>query len=166
MRMREENASLIPSSCRVVGVQGLVYPDTVKHQKGTFTKMKLLKTTLFFGGLVALATSLSAETALVNVNVPFAFMAGGKVMPAGSYTIEEPTNGGVLLIRGSQPNSTALVLAVNAGPSSTNHAGVTFNRRGSVSVLSGVDVPGGASYLLVAPEHKAATTVSLALPRK
>jgi hypothetical protein len=128
--------------------------------------MKLLKTTLFFGGLLALAASLSAETALVTVNVPFAFVAGGKVMPAGSYTIEEPSSGGVLLIRGNQPNSTALVLALNAGPSTTNHAGVTFNRRGSVVVLSSVDVPGGASYSLVAPEHKAATTVSLALPRK
>lgn len=128
--------------------------------------MKLLKTTLFFGGLVALATSLSAETALVNVNVPFAFVAGGKMMPAGSYTIEEPTTGGVLLIRGNQPNSTALVLALNAGPSSTNHAGVTFNRRGSVAVLSTIDVPGGASYSLVAPQHKTAAAVSLALPRK
>src|ERR1700680_4290350 len=113
--------------------------------------MKLLKITLLFGGLLALATSLSAETALVNVNVPFAFVAGGKVMPAGSYTIEEPSTGGVLLIRGKQPNSTALVLALNAGPSTTNHAGVTFNRRGSVVVLSSVNVPGGASYSLVAP---------------
>jgi hypothetical protein len=93
--------------------------------------MKLLKTTLLFGGLLALAMSLSAETALINVNVPFAFVAGGKTMPAGQYTIGEPSSGGILLIRGNQPNATALVLAVNAGPSSNNHAGVTFSRRGS-----------------------------------
>lgn len=128
--------------------------------------MKLLKSTVFFGGLLALATSLSAESALISVNVPFSFEAGGKAMPAGSYTIQQPSNGGVLLIRGSQPNSTALVIAVNAGPSTQNHAGVTFNRRGAAVVLTSVDVPGGPSYSLFTPEHKTAAAVRVALPRK
>ena len=128
--------------------------------------MKLFKTTLLFGGLLALATSLSAESALLNVNVPFAFVAGGRVMPAGSYTIEEPTTHGVLLLRGTQPNSTAMVLAVNGGPSYTSHAGVTFSRQGSSVVLSSVVVPGGSSYSLLSPEHKTAAAVNVALPRK
>ena len=128
--------------------------------------MKLFKTTLLFGGLLALATSLSAESALLQVNVPFAFMAGTTPMPAGNYTIEEPTMHGVLLLRGSQPNSTALVLAVNAGPSTTTRAGVTFSRRGGDVVLSTVSVPGGSSYSLLTPEHKTAAAVSVALPRK
>jgi len=128
--------------------------------------MKLFKTTLLFGGLLALATSLSAESALLNVNVPFAFVAGGSVMPAGTYTIEEPTMHGVLLLRGTQPNSTAMVLAVNGGPSNSTHAGVTFSRHGSEVVLSTVVVPGGPTYSLIAPEHKTAAVVSVALPRK
>jgi hypothetical protein len=128
--------------------------------------MKLFKSTLLFGGLVALATSMNAQSALVNVNVPFAFVAGGNVMPAGEYTIEEPTMHGVLLLRGTQPNSTALVLAVNAGPSSSNHAGVTFSKRGSAIVLSTISVPGGSSYSLVRPEQRTAAAVSVALPRK
>jgi hypothetical protein len=128
--------------------------------------MKLLKTTLLFGGLFALAMSLSAETALVNVNVPFAFMAGGKMLPAGQYTIGEGTSGGFLMIRGNQPNSTALVLAVNAGESTNNHAGVTFSRRDGSVVLSTVEIPGGASYSLLAPPQKTASAVSVALPRK
>jgi hypothetical protein len=128
--------------------------------------MKLLKTTLLFGGLLALAMSLSAETALVNVNVPFAFVAGGKAMPAGQYTIGEPSNAGILLIRGNQPNSTAMVLALNAGPSGSNHAGVTFSRRGSTVVMSTVDIPGGASYALVAADQKTGAALTLAQPRK
>jgi hypothetical protein len=128
--------------------------------------MKLFKTTILFGGLVALATSLSAESTMINVDVPFAFLAGNTVMPAGAYTIEEPTIHGVLLLRGTQPNSSAMVLAVNGGPSNTTHAGVTFSRRGSVVVLSTVVVPGGSTYTLVAPEHKTAAAVSVALPRK
>jgi hypothetical protein len=128
--------------------------------------MKLLKTVLLFGGLLTLAMSLSAETALVNVNVPFAFVAGGKMLPAGQYTIGEGTSGGFLLIRGNQPNSTALVLAVNAGESTNNHAGVTFSRRGGSVVLSTVEIPGRASYSLLAPDHKTAAAVTVALPRK
>jgi hypothetical protein len=128
--------------------------------------MKLLKSTVLFGGLLALATSLSAETAILSVQVPFSFVAGGKVMPAGNYTIEQPSTGGVLLIRGNQPNSTAMVLSVNAGPTNLNHAGVTFSRRGSTVVLSNIDVPGGASYSLLTPGHKTAAAVKVALPGK
>jgi len=128
--------------------------------------MKLLKSVLLFGGLLTLAMSLSAETSLVNVNVPFAFSVGGKMLPAGQYTIGEATSGGFLLIRGNQPNTTALALAVNAGPSTNNHAGVTFSRRGGSVVLSTVEIPGGASYSLIAPELKTAAAVTVALPRK
>lgn len=128
--------------------------------------MKLCKTTLLFGGLVALATSLSAESALMDVVVPFSFVAGGTVMPAGTYTIEQPAIHGVLLLRGSQPNSTALVLAVDGGPSRATHAGVTFSRTGSEVVLSTVSVPGGSSYSLAVPQHKTAAAVKVALPGK
>jgi len=128
--------------------------------------MKLLKTTLLFGGLLALAMSLSAETALINVNVPFAFVAGGKTLPAGQYTIGEESSGSFLLIRGNQPNATALVLAVNAGESTNKTAGVKFTRRGASIVMSTIDIPGGVSYSLVAPDQKTAAAVNVALPRK
>jgi len=127
--------------------------------------MKLFKTTILFGGLLALATSLSAES-MIRVDVPFTFVAGGTIMPAGAYTIEEPVMHGVLLLRGSQPNSTAMVLTVNGGPTTATRAGVTFSRRGSDVVLSTVTIPGGSSYLLISPEHKAAAAVNVALPRK
>jgi hypothetical protein len=128
--------------------------------------MKLFKTTLLFGGLLALATSMNAESALITVNVPFAFVAGGISMPAGAYTIGQPTMHGVLLLRGTQPNSTAMVLAAEGGPSTATQAGVTFSRRGSAVVLSTVDVPGGQTYSLLNAEHRTAAAVSVALPRK
>jgi len=128
--------------------------------------MKLLKITLLFGGLLAFAMSLSAETALINVNVPFAFMAGGKALPAGQYTIGEGSGGGFLLIRGNQPNSTALVLAVNSGQSGNSQAGVKFSRHGATVVMSAIDVPGGASYSIVSTDQKTTAAMSVALPRK
>jgi hypothetical protein len=57
-------------------------------------------------------------------------------------------------------------LAVNAGQSTNNHAGVTFSRHGGSIVMSTVEIPGGASYSLVVPELKAAGAVTVALPRK
>jgi hypothetical protein len=128
--------------------------------------MKLFKTTVLFGGLLALATSLSAESALLTVSVPFEFVAGNTVMPAGNYTIEEPSIHGVLMLRGNQPNSTAIMIAVNGGPSTATHAGVTFSRRGSAIVLSTIAVPGGSNYSVLAADHKNVAAVNVALPRK
>jgi hypothetical protein len=164
MRMREENASLIPVAAVSFGRWDWSIQTQLDIEKENTFTMKLLKLTVMFGGLVALATSVSAESAMVNFNAPFEFVVGGKVLPAGSYTIEEPSNGGVVMIRGNQPNSTALVLAVNGGPSNTSNARVTFSRNGSAVVLSTINVPGGATYSLMAPRTAAAVTV--ALPRK
>lgn len=123
--------------------------------------MKLFKTTILFGGLVALAASLSAETPSVQVNVPFSFVAGGYTLPAGSYTIEESNMHGVLLLRGSEPNSTAMVLAANFGTSYASHADLKFDRRGTVIVLSTIDIPGGSTYQVVAPQDRNATALSV-----
>jgi hypothetical protein len=129
--------------------------------------MKTMKTTILFGGLLALATSMKAESTLITVNVPFEFVAGSNVMPAGNYTIQEPTaTHGVLLLHGTAPNSIALVLATNAGPCDSDQAGVKFSRRGTAVVLSTIDVPGGSKYAIVAPEPKAAVAMKVALPRK
>jgi hypothetical protein len=128
--------------------------------------MKLLKTTLSFAILAACAATMNAESALVDVHVPFAFEAAGKAMPAGTYTIGQPTSGGVIMIRGDKANSAALVLAVNAGPTVGNKAGVTFKHVGSAVVLSTIEVPGASSYNVVVPESRTAAAVKVALPRK
>ena len=78
--------------------------------------MKLFKSTILFGGLLALAMSMNAQSPIIQVNVPFEFVAGTTTMPAGSYTIEEPTTHGVLLLRGAEHNATAVLIAVNGGP--------------------------------------------------
>jgi hypothetical protein len=128
--------------------------------------MKLFKMTILFGGLLALAASLSAESRLLQVDVPFPFLAGQTAMPAGAYTIEEPSVPGVLLLRATNTNASAMLLAVNGGPSTAAHAKVTFKRRNGSVVLSGVTVPGGSNYTLFASQNKTAAAVNVALPRK
>jgi hypothetical protein len=128
--------------------------------------MKLLKITTLFGGLLALATSLSAESASVSFKVPFSFVAGGKVLPAGSYTMWEPASAGVFLIQGADSNSSAMVLVANGGPSTGDQATVSFNREGNMASLSTINIPGGSTYSVSAPEHHTAAALSLATPRK
>jgi hypothetical protein len=139
--------------------------SVLRKKEPTFN-MKLLKITSLFGGLLALATSLSAESATVNFNVPFSFVAGGKVLPAGTYTILEPNPAGVFLIRGTASDSAAMVLVVNGGPTTGEHASVSFNKSGSTPVLSVIDIPGEGTYTVSLPEHKTAAALSLAAPRK
>jgi len=43
---------------------------------------------------------------------------------------------------------------------------VKFTRRGASIVMSTIDIPGGVSYSLVAPDQKTAAAVNVALPRK
>jgi hypothetical protein len=113
---------------------------------------KFVKIALLFGGLLALAMSMSAESVVVNVQVPFAFMAGGKLMPAGTYAIDETGRSGVLIIRGNAPGSAAAMLVLSSGTSLANHAGVSFTRHGSEVILTGVQIPGGLNYTLIQPE--------------
>jgi hypothetical protein len=126
--------------------------------------MKLFKNTLLIGGLAALASTMSAES-LVTFTAPFSFVAGGKVLPAGKYTVAEPASHGVLLLRGTEPNSAAMVL-VTESPATKTHDAVTFNRRGSAVVLSTVTVASGSTFSLFSPESKNSAAVKVALPRK
>lgn len=111
--------------------------------------MKLTKLTVLLAGLMMAGLTASAETILVTVDVPFSFMAGGKMMPAGNYAIEESGRNGVLIIRGHEAGSASAVVIANSNSSHANHAGVTFNRHMGVAALTTVDVPGGASYSLI-----------------
>jgi len=61
----------------------------------------LLKITSLLGAL-ALGTTIASASSSgdpIRVNVPFAFVVAGKVLPAGQYTVQE-TDSGLILVRG------------------------------------------------------------------
>src|SRR5258708_1531640 len=84
----------------------------------------------------ALASAAHAET--FSVQVPFAFMAAGKSMPAGTYNVD-PVASGVLLIHGIGESAAVQVSASGyAAPGAK--PSLIFNRSSDMPVLSSVNM--------------------------
>jgi len=86
--------------------------------------------------LLAAASASAQNTETNRVNVPFAFHAGNRQMPAGAYLIEHPSST-VFILRG--PGAAGVIVgthpeAVKAVPSQTF---VTFHRVGDRYYLGG-----------------------------
>lgn len=110
---------------------------------------RLIKVVFVLAGLGAFTATVNAESALANVHIPFEFAAGGKMLPAGDYTLESPDMSSVLVIRGT--SRSAALLAVTAAPTeSTNKAQLVFERKNGELFLSGVELP-EHSFHLTAP---------------
>jgi hypothetical protein len=110
---------------------------------------KQISVTLFaLGMMLALAVSASAQTTpRIGVNVPFDFVAGGKVMPAGHYTVRRLSfeDEKLLLIRSDDGRSNAIVMTDAArGNQAPNSAAITFRQYGDSYFLAAVSIPGAA----------------------
>ena len=102
--------------------------------------------TLFFALTGALAGTAHAET--LSVQVPFAFAAAGKSLPAGSYTVDSVASG-ILVIHGGSDGETVAVQA-HASETAARGAkpGLIFIRSGYMPVLSGVNMASGSFTIL------------------
>ena len=110
---------------------------------------KQISVTLFaLGMMLALAVSASAQTTQrIGVNVPFDFVAGGKLMPAGHYTVRRLSfeDEKLLLIRSDDGRSNAIVLTDTArGNQVPDSAALTFRQYGDSYFLAAVSIPGAA----------------------
>jgi hypothetical protein len=100
---------------------------------------------LIIAGIILGASQLaSAQTAeQVVVNVPFAFTAGGRQLPAGRYTVRRVKldSEAVIRIRSADGRASATVLT-NAARGEAGPARLTFRQYGDAYFLSGVYAPG------------------------
>jgi hypothetical protein len=100
-----------------------------------------------------LAQGVSAHAQDVNrvvVNIPFEFVAGGKTLPAGTYSVSRvsPQTSPSLIVRGD--HDSALVLPVVSDGIPAEHVGLIFERVGDKHLLNKVETPGG-SYTILTP---------------
>lgn len=93
------------------------------------------------------AASASAQAAgLMRVQVPFDFVAGGKQLRAGSYTVRRLRSDAesTLLVRSEDGREAAVVLT-NAGGAAASRASLSFRQYGEQYFLAEVSIPGTAS---------------------
>ena len=82
----------------------------------------------------------------VAIRVPFNFVAGGKQLPAGRYTVQRIRSDAesALLIRSEDGRSSAVVLT-STGEPQPRTAALTFRQHGDRYFLAEVSMPGTAS---------------------
>jgi hypothetical protein len=107
-------------------------------------------------GLVSLlaAPPASAET-IVKFNVPFQFMAGDRVLPAGEYRVRLDSGLRHVEIRQAQADDGAFLMAVPASTKdAANSTKLVFATYGSMKMLQGVRI-GGRTEGVEVPASKA-----------
>lgn len=85
---------------------------------------------------------------LVRAQIPFEFQAGGKLMPAGTYTIEPTSVHGTVQIRGAGGSAVLSTITVpQARPDGT--PSLVFDRSTGTPKLAGIryTTPNSASFL-------------------
>jgi hypothetical protein len=94
-----------------------------------------------------------AQGNVSKVNVPFPFIVGDTVLPAGSYTVTTPSDG-VLAIQSatSQAVATALVQPTGGELSKNTNALFSFAKMGGQYFLAQVSLPGAEARTLPLPK--------------
>ena len=101
--------------------------------------------------LLGLGISARAQDASgVVVNVPFEFVAGGKTLPAGTYSVGRLSPGihPSLIIDSKDNGAFALVLPIVPDGDSAGRTELSFERAGGKYFLSKVATPAGVYTLL------------------
>jgi hypothetical protein len=103
-------------------------------------------TCLLGSGISAHAQDASA----VIVTVPFEFVAGGKTLPAGTYSVGRlsPAIHPALIIESKDSGAFTLVLPIVSDGDSAGHTELRFERVGDRHFLSKVETPAGVYTIL------------------
>jgi hypothetical protein len=121
-----------------------------KREKVEVTHMKKMVTiaVLLSLGLTARIPTATAQGTSTLVKVPFAFVAGNQVMPAGTYVVQSVTNDkagvdamGVVTLRGRDVKSYATFVAM-LGVAESQGPKLTFKRTAASAILMEVQSSG------------------------
>jgi hypothetical protein len=115
--------------------------------------------------LFALAAGAQAATAGdVVVQIKQGFVAGGKALPAGPYTVHQDLSRQVLTLRGEEPGTSVLLLATTYQESLRERAQVQLTREGNLYYLSEVATQRGV-YRVARPHFVQRTAKASDLDR-
>ena len=98
--------------------------------------------------LALAAPAAAAPAVLARADIPFDFLAAGKLMPAGHYTIEQATSPATVLIRGDSGHAAlASIQPSLASKDGTPH--LVFEKSSGTPRLAGVrySTPNSANFI-------------------
>ena len=127
-------------------------------------KTKFFATSMLLGLMSAFSAGAHAES--IDVRIPFAFSAGGKMLSPGTYTFDAMSPG-ILLIRGATPGASAFVMVVpeeSAPPS--GKAGISFSKSPELASAASVTLPSGMTYVLVPTKLSTESTGTVLLSKQ
>ena len=150
---------MIQTSMGVVEADGMersradLEAATTNHQEEKSMKMYLSGALITVIGLFVLAAGVHAEAGHSVVHIQRDFVAGGKVLPAGTYRIYEgsPGTGQVLILRGEEPGASALLIPITRDASFPQRLHATLTQVGDLYYLSEVATELGV-YTLAPPQ--------------
>ncbi len=113
--------------------------------------IRFLKVMWLLGSLMAFTLVVNAQTEVLTVHVPFAFEAGGKLLPAGDYRVNKEEGSNILLMQNGTGSSTMFLTMTADTFASAETASLVFERQGATLVLSSIRLPGRQTRVL--PSH-------------
>jgi len=141
--------------------------------KGENMKNQILKgsTMLMLLVAVTLATavvSANAQSTAIKANIPFEFIVGDKMLPAGKYSVKRVTTNGALAIQNVDGNNTAIRLSDPTGQMKKNtDARLVFHRYGQNYFLAEVwNGEGSGRELMKSKQERAIERELASIPSK
>jgi len=111
---------------------------------------RFLKALWLLGSLLTFTMAVNAQSEVVTVHVPFAFEAGGKLLPAGDYRLDRAEGSNLLLIHGGSGNSAAFLTMAVESTATVETPSLIFAREGGKLVLTAIRSPGRQARVLFA----------------
>jgi len=104
----------------------------------------------------ALLGTAIAQAAPININIGFAFTAGGKSMPAGKYQIDIKGIDGPIVLQGEAKDSSVIlsVMTKLGRHDNDQEPELVFDRLGTTLLLSEIWPSGEDGYLLIGTKEK------------
>ena len=99
--------------------------------------MKYLRSAVFALGLLLVVSATQAQQVRVKAEIPFDFVVGNQVLPAGEYAVVPEGNAQALWIRSDQAKESAMTLTIactNSGPATSSR--LVFHSLGGRYFLS------------------------------
>jgi hypothetical protein len=132
--------------------------------KGEFMK-KYGRSFVAFTLLLGLGVAANAETRGVQVSVelPFKFVAGGRTLPAGAYTVKRNSDQpfGILLITSRDTGTSVFVNPSEMEDASDYKPNLTFDKVGDQHFLSAIQTE---NYVYTFPVPRSVTLAAAAKP--